>query len=177
MLIGPAITPANTRLQYAAGPAGAGSETQYLRPTSNVNTLWNTNAYTSIDEEVVAPDTSALDGNMITANKNDDSEGQQWGAALGDAGTYASLKLWIYGYRGGTAPNPTGRLNINGSWQSAQAFSLGVGAGSPGWSSVTFTGPFTLPLSSLTIEVATGDHPGATDSIVLYAVYVEAVPE
>lgn len=156
------------------------SVTQYLDPISNVNALWMSNAYTSIDNGVRQPTVAGISDSVI-ANKNDDNEGQQWGMALGDAGSYPTLRLWVMGTDTFSANPPLlkARLNINGAWTAQQdmpsQFPSTVQASS--WKSLDFSGPFTLPLSTLQVELETQVmDDGTFDQYNIYEIYIEAVP-
>jgi len=70
--------------------------TEIIRPSGNANALWNTNAYTSIDEVIQEP--TAGDANFALATDSDDFEVQRW-QFTNPSGNYSSIggfTLWSY---------------------------------------------------------------------------------
>ncbi len=106
------------------------------RPSSNGNALWQSNPYTSINEEILQP--AVGNGTMIVANKNDDHETQLYGMSNPGVDNITGITAWLYHYTEG------GSLRI----------AVGIGAdvlpsqllpsrSSRTWDSVTFTGQWT----------------------------------
>lgn len=149
----------------------SGTIIQISRPIANVNTLWNSNSYASIDDVVLQP--NAGDGVKCNANSTDDNEAQAWymSRIKGDFSFIDGVMVWVNAYKVGTAGNPTVNINIGGVNQTAQSMALTTSAA---WYSFGFTGTWNLgdwnyPPSGSQVIITSGSISGDVYVDVVYA--------
>lgn len=153
-----------------------------LDPTGDFNNLWSTNDHTGIDDGTRQPSTPNT-ADFIRAGSADDSEGQinsteTPASVIGGSptGTVTSIKLWAYGVRGGSAPDPTGSVfvgigGMGGDFLANQSMGF---TGSASWKSVEWTGTWDLAVDFPTpLHCFTSGTHGKSDSVTIYASYIE----
>lgn len=96
--------------------------TEIVRPNSNINTLWTSYAYTSMNNTLVYPDTD-ISGGSISAGPSDDNEAQEYGCnSPSNSGTITAADLYFYGNYGnedgGSSSGFLSSVSLGGSYQS-----------------------------------------------------------
>jgi len=142
-----------------------------VRPNANNNELWSGHDYINIDEVVVQP--NAGGGDVISADKYDDMERQQYDMqTLSGVESVTQIVLWVYASGIPLESYKYLRLNIapGGVWQTEQSKALTT---SMAWYSATFNGTWTqADLDSLLIGLTT-DTMGTNDNTAVDVAYCE----
>ena len=152
-----------------------------VRPTSNVDAVWSSNAYTLIDDAGgEQPDIDWFDAEAdVQAIEDDDFSTQTWGmgniTVAGDA-DYEVSAITVWGYwaqdeEGTITADPSLRIKVNGVWSEFREFAAVTAFQ---WFSETFT-----DLSAnagdyeLHVEGTAGENSLPGDGLRLRALYAE----
>ncbi|QDU81547.1 hypothetical protein Pla110_32890 [Polystyrenella longa] len=147
--------------------------TDYLRPNSNVTSVFTVFDYTNIDDNVLTG--AAGDGLSCTIDRTDDNEQQQWGLTAPVESftevTSCTVHLRSYNDDDGDTDVLHARLLLGGVWTGYQDITMG--GGSYTWTSCEITGSWSgSDFTSAQIELKT-DSIASSDNFQLDVLYVE----
>jgi hypothetical protein len=144
---------------------------EIIRPNGNVNTLWSTNSYTLIDNNVVQPASGS--GDFANATGADDFKKQSWSVAspLGE-GSVTLLRLWVEAATATIGLELQASVKIGGVETDPQA--LLVTGGTFLWFSVDFSGIWN-DLTNVEVSLLTPDISGFNE-LYVSVVYIEINP-